>query len=80
MITVKGREFITGNNNYTIGKTIRVIFLDTDPTADKTTGRKDLKKSGDYIIVGAKHSFNGTEISTELLCGKIAALGEELQI
>lgn len=80
MITVKGREFITGNNNYTIGKTIRVIFLDTDPTADKTAGRKDLKKSGDYIIVGAKHSFNGTEISTELLCGKIAALGEELQI
>ena len=80
MITVKGREFITGNNNYTIGKTIRVIFLDTDPTVDKTAGRKDLKKSGDYIIVGAKHSFNGTEVSTELLCGKIAALGEELQI
>lgn len=80
MITVKGREFITGNNNYTLGKAIRIIFLDTDPTADKTAGRKDLKKSGDYIIVGARHSFDGDSIKTELLCGKIASLGEEIQI
>lgn len=80
MIKVKGREFITGNNNYTIGKTIRIIFLDTDPVSDKVAGRKDLKKSGDYIIVGAKHSFSGDAVNTELLCGRIASLGEEIQI
>jgi len=80
MITVKGREFITGNNNYTIGKTIRIIFLDTDPASDKIAGRKDLKKSGDYIIVGAKHSFGGETVNTELLCGRIASLGEEIQL
>jgi hypothetical protein len=80
MITVKGREFITGNNNYTIGKTIRIIFLDTDPVSDKNAGRKDLKKSGDYIIVGAKHTFAEEQITSELLCGKIASLGEEIQL
>ena len=80
MITVKGREFITGNNNYTIGKTIRVIFLDTDPTSDKTSSKKDLKKSGDYIIAGAKHVFSNDTITTELLCGKIASLGEEIEL
>jgi len=78
MITVKGREFITGNNNYTIGKTIRIIFLDTDSTNNLV--KKDLKKSGDYIIVGAKHAFAEEQITSELLCGKIASLGEEIQL
>jgi len=78
MITVKGREFITGNNNYTIGKTIRIIFLDTDSTNNLV--KKDLKKSGDYIIVGAKHTFAEEQITSELLCGKIASLGEEIQL
>jgi len=48
--------------------------------SDKVAGRKDLKKSGDYIIVGAKHSFSGDAVNTELLCGRIASLGEEIQI
>ena len=80
IIKVKGREFITGNNNFTIGKTVRIIFLDNDPTGDAGFAKKDLKKSGDYIIIGAKHVFNGTKVSTELTCGKIAALGQEIEI
>jgi len=81
IITVKGREFITGNNNYTLGKTIRVIFLDTDTTSNKNAAsRKDLKKSGDYIIAGAKHIFSNETVTTELLCGRIASLGEEIEI
>ena len=81
IITVKGREFITGNNNFTIGKSIRIIFLDTDSTQNKTaSSRKDLKKSGDYIIAGAKHIFSNEQVTTELLCGKIASLGEEIEL
>ena len=79
-VTVKGREFLTGDNNYTLGKTIRILFLDADPTSDTQTASKDLKKSGDYLIVGAKHSFNGDKVSSELLCGKVASLGKEVNV
>jgi len=79
-ITVKGREFITGNDNYTLGKTIRILFLDADPTEDANAASKDLKKSGDYLIIGAKHSFNGTKVTSELLCGKVASVGKDIQV
>ena len=79
-VTVKGREFLTGDNNYTLGKTIRILFLDADPTSDTQTASKDLKKSGDYLIIGAKHSFNGDKVSSELLCGKVASLGKEVNV
>ena len=79
-ITVKGREFITGNDNYTLGKTIRVLFLDADPTEDIHNASKDLKKSGDYLIIGAKHSFNGDKVTSELLCGKVASIGKEIAV
>jgi len=79
-ITVKGREFITGDNNYTLGKTIRVIFLDTDPSEDVESATKDKKKSGDYIIIGAKHVFSNEKVTSELICGKIASLGKEIEI
>lgn len=79
-ITVKGREFITGNDNYTLGKTIRILFLDADPTEDTNAASKDLKKSGDYLIIGAKHSFNGTKVTSELLCGKVASVGKDIQV
>ena len=79
-ITVKGREFLTGNNNYTLGKTIRIIFLDTDPSEDTNAASKDLKKSGDYLIVGAKHVFAAEKVTSELLCGKVASLGKEISV
>lgn len=79
-ITVKGREFLTGDNNYTLGKTIRIIFLDTDPSEDTSAASKDLKKSGDYLIVGAKHVFTQQKVTSELLCGKVASLGKEIGV
>ena len=79
-IKVKGREFLTGNNNYTLGKTIRIIFLDTDPSEDTSAASKDLKKSGDYLIVGAKHVFASGKVISELLCGKVASLGKEIGV
>ena len=79
-ITVKGREFLTGDNNYTLGKTIRVLFLDADPSDDTTSASKDLKKSGDYLIIGAKHSFNRNKVTSELLCGKVASVGKEIEV
>ena len=34
-ITVKGREFLTGDNNYTIGRIIRILFIDTASTNER---------------------------------------------
>ena len=73
-------EFLSGDATYTIGKAIRVVFLDTNSNSDENKPSLDLKKSGDYIIVGATHSFFGEALETTLLLGKIASLGVEIQI
>jgi len=80
VITVRGREFITGDANYTIGKTIRIRFLDSNPYLDDKTAKLDLKKSGDYVIMTTKHIFSDQGITSELTCGRIASLGVETEI
>ena len=80
VITVRGREFITGDANYTVGKTIRLRFLDTNPYLDDQNAKFDLKKSGDYLIMTAKHVFSDEGVSTELTCGRVASLGVEVEL
>ena len=75
-ITVKAREFITGNANHTIGQTIRIRFLDSAPIEINNRPEYDIKKSGDYIIVAAQHNFSGQQATTRLLCGRLASMGE----
>ena len=79
-ITVKSREFLTGDNNYTLGKAIRVAFLDTQASLEDSKPVFDLKKSGDYLIFAANHSFFLERATTQLLLGKIASLGEETKL
>ena len=79
-ISVKAREFLTGDNNYTLGKAIRVAFLDTNSSVDDNRPVFDTKKSGDYIIMGATHHFFNEKAETTLLLGKIASLGQETKI
>ena len=40
----------------------------------------DTKKSGDYIICAAKHSFGDISVSTQLLCGKLGYFGQEFEL
>ena len=80
VIKVKGREFITGDANYTIGKTIRIRFLDTNPYLDDQNAKFDLKKSGDYLIMTAKLVFSDEAVTTELTCGRVASLGVEVEL
>ena len=78
-ITVKGREFLTGDENYTIGKVIRVLFLDTGSnTENQERLLFDTKKSGDYVICSAKHVFDAESYNTTLLCGRLGALPEDI--
>lgn len=79
-ITVKSREFLTGDANYTLGKLIRIIFLDTSPIKDETRAVIDHKKSGDYIVCAARHVITRTGASTKLLCGKLGSFGGEFEL
>ena len=78
-INVKAREFITGDENYTIGKTVRIVFLDNNEE-DQSILNLDTKKSGDYIICAAKHTFGFSSASTQLLCGKLGYFGQEFEL
>jgi len=77
-ITVNGREFLTGDANYTIGQIIRIIFLDNTQEIGEQRAIIDKKKSGDYIICGALHVIKYERFDTVLLCGKLASFGEEI--
>ena len=78
-ITVKGREFLTGDENYTIGKVIRILFIDNE-SANENAGQLlfDTKKSGDYVICAARHTFDNDVYNTTLSCGRLGSLSEEI--
>lgn len=77
-ITVNGREFLTGDANYSIGQVIRIVFLDNTQELGENRPIIDTKKSGDYIICGAKHVIKYERFDTVLLCGKLASFGDEV--
>ena len=79
-ITVRGRDFVTGDNNYSIGKTVRINFLDTNPALDANASKLDEKKSGDYIILEARHNYRIEKFDTTLLCAKIGSIGEQQEL
>ena len=79
-ITVRARDFVTADANYSIGKTIKLNFLDTNSTTDLQNAKLDEKKSGDYIILQAKHNFRLEKFDTTLLCGKIGNVGEQQEL
>ena len=78
-ITVKGREFLTADQNYTIGKVIRILFIDNTSTSTNQAKLSfDSKKSGDYVICAARHVFDDENYNTTLLCGKLGSLTEDI--
>ena len=79
-IVVRGRDFITADANYSIGKSIRINFLDNRAFTEEGGSTLDKKKSGDYLILSAKHSFKLEKIDTTLVCGKIGSLGNDAEV
>lgn len=79
-ITVKSREFLTGDANYSVGKLIRIIFLDNTPERDEQRAVIDHKISGDYLICAAKHDLNNYRGMTKLLCGKLGSFGGDFEL
>lgn len=70
-IRVQGLDYIQGtqSENYTVGRTIRVLFLN-NMTEEKPG--YDPAKSGDYIIYATKHNFSRERYDVTLLLSKIA--------
>jgi hypothetical protein len=73
-ISVNGTPFLMDGGNLTIGTVIRLKFFDSNIAVDRTNMDIgiDTKKSGDYIIYAARHSFKVEKYDINLLCTKIA--------
>lgn len=76
-IQVDGKHFLNGDDNYTLGQTIRVIFLNSAPPLDGAGGGTDNlidnKKSGDYLIYSTRHMFKDERYDVKLFCIKLAS-------
>ena len=79
-IRVAGKEFINGTESvpvhYTIGNTISLMFM-SNINSSMQSQKIDPKKSGDYIIFQAKHTFVGERHDLTLLCAKVANLNTD---
>jgi len=77
-LRVPGRDFITGSgsrdgeHHLTIGNVIKVNFQSARQDIETTV--EDLKKSGNYLIYGAHHTFKLNKLETVLLCVKLSQL------
>lgn len=74
-ITVNGIDFLQGDESTTIGNKIRVSFPinDTEFPSTRTT---DYKKSGDYLIYSARHSFRGNAYTVSLTGMKLNGMDQ----
>jgi hypothetical protein len=79
-IKIDGREYMDPVSqtptHFTIGNSIRLIFL-ANISLNLQSQKVDQKKSGDYIIFTAKHSFVGERYDLTLLCAKVANLNSD---
>ena len=72
-INVNGTPFLMGGH-LTIGTVLRIKFFDSNIAVDRP-GQEvgiDTKKSGDYIVYAARHSFKIEKYDMNLLLSKVA--------
>jgi len=81
-IQVNGRPFLAGTGDYTIGNVVRLLFLDSQRRSSDDIN-PDYKKSGDYLMCAAKHSFsvrNPNRVNTSLVCARLAMYSDNLSV
>lgn len=71
VITVNGADFLSGTNSTTIGNKIRVKFP-RNVDDRESEFQFDPKKSGDYLIYSARHSFRGDSYTVNLTGMKLS--------
>ena len=70
-IIVNGVDFLDGTAHMTTGRKIAVRFM-RNMAPEDTDYYYDNRKSGDFLIFAAKHSFNREEYTASLSCLKIS--------
>lgn len=81
-IQVDGKPYATGpdnkliENHNTIGRVIKMLFYESG-SDDENTVKVDRKKSGDYLIFSARHTFSTNLYNVNLTCVKLSSLNED---
>lgn len=74
-ITVNGYDFLDGLRNTSIGCKLRILFLTNQIPEEKENGSVDTqfdhKKSGDFLIMGCKHSFSEESYTISMSAVKV---------
>lgn len=71
-ITVPGINFLTSERHMTTGNTIAIEALKNYIPDGTDNNVIDKKKSGNYIIYAARHTFSGPRYEVTLTCGKLS--------
>jgi len=69
-IRIDGTGFTNPDGHYTTGNVVRILFSANRPNSLGDI-KLDLKKSGDYLIYGAKHAFSDSRYQIHLKCVKL---------
>ena len=81
-VQVQGRPFIRGTGDYSIGNVARLLFLDSNRRTDDAA-EPDYKKSGDYLMYAARHSFSvrtPNRLTTSVLCARLSMHHDNLSV
>lgn len=72
-VIVEGNDFIDGDNNYSIGRNVELLFHKADQDKVEEGNGMDVKKSGKHLIFAARHMFKKEKYDVSLSCVKIAS-------
>jgi len=71
-VIVDGEDFIDGDQSYSIGNNVDLLFQKADPDRSERGDFVDDKKSGKYLIFACRHMFKKERYDISLSCVKLA--------
>ena len=72
-VIVEGNDFIDGDENYSIGRNVELLFHKSDQDKVEQGDDIDLKRSGKHLIFATRHMFKKEKYDVSLSCVKIAS-------
>ena len=72
-VIVEGNDFIDGDDNYSIGRNVELLFHKADQDKVEEGDDIDVKKSGKHLIFATRHMFKKEKYDVSLSCVKIAS-------
>ena len=81
-VTIKGTDFLDNEENYGVGRLIRFLFTrNKENITTDAQAALDLRKSGNYLVMAASHSFskNPDSYNVTLYCTKLESVDSSLR-